>query len=54
MDSNCLQYRVAGSTGGEGGGSALAYRVVSQESEQSNGTTPVNATSLGNVQVFMH
>jgi len=53
MDSNCLQYRVAGSAGGESGGSALAYRVVSQESEQSNGTTPVNATSLGNVQAVL-
>ena len=50
MDSNCIQYRVTGGGGGEGGGGALSYRVVSQESEQSNGTS-VNTNSLGNVQV---
>jgi len=47
MDSNCIQYRVTGGGGGEGGGGALSYRVVSQESEQSNGTT-VNTNSIGN------
>ena len=50
MDSNCIQYRVTGGGGGEGGGGALSYRVVSQESEQSNGTS-VNTNSIGNVQV---
>lgn len=47
MDSNCIQYRVTGGGGGEGGGGSLSYRVVSQDSDQSNGTS-VNASSLGN------
>ena len=49
MDSNCIQYRVTGG-GGEGGGGSLSYRVVSQDGEQTNGTS-VNASSLGNVRV---
>ena len=55
MDSNCIQYRVTGGGGGGGGeggggGGSLSYRVVSQDSEQPNGTS-VNPSSIGNVQV---
>ena len=52
MDSNCIQYRVTGGGGGGEGGGALSYRVVSQDSEQSNGTSAVTASTIGNVQVF--
>jgi len=57
MDSNCIQYRVTGGggggEGGGGGGGSLSYRVVSQESEQPNGTGPVNTSSIGNVQAVL-
>jgi len=59
MDSNCIQYRVTGGGGGgggEGGGGggagSLSYRVVSQDSEQPNGTS-VNPSSIGNVQAVL-
>jgi len=58
MDSNCIQYRVSGGSGGSGGegtnGGGLSYRVVSTESESSNGgSSTVSASTLSNVQAVL-
>lgn len=57
MDSNCIQYRVTGGSGAEGGssGGPLSYRVVTSEGEQTTngGSTTVNTSPLGNVQAVL-
>jgi len=54
MDSNCIQYRVTGGSGGGEGGGISYTRVVSTDSEQSNGgSATVSASTLSNVQAVL-